>query len=106
MNDSFIINDIEKLAYSIRKNASLSISPDSSEDLDNFISINQMKALIQNNVVSSDNGDLILDEEGYENIFEEAAAWIINIGLAKLAAEDKIQCAWDDESNEMIFWQK
>lgn len=106
MNDCFVINDIEKLAYSIRKNAALTISPDSSEELDNFISINQMRNMIYNYAIRTDEGDLILDEAGYESIFDETSSWIINTGLAKLAAEDKIQCAWDDESNEMIFWQK
>lgn len=105
MNDTFIINDIDKLAYSIRKNAALTIS-DSSDNLDSFISIGQMKNLINNYVIISEDNDLMLDEEGYEQIFDETSTWIINIGLAKLAAEDKIECAWDDESNDMIFWQK
>ncbi len=105
MNDTFVINDIEKLAYSIRKNAALTISPDSSEELDNFISIGQMINLINNYAIVYDD-DLVLDEEGYENIFDETSSWIVNMGLAKLAGENKIECAWDDESNDMVFWHK
>lgn len=106
MNDTFVINDIDKLAYSIRKNAALTISDNANDDLDTFISIDQMKNLINNYVILSEDNDPMLDEEGYENIFDETSAWIINMGLAKLAAEDKIECAWDDESNDMVFWQK
>ena len=106
MNDAFIINDIEKFAYSIRKNSALSIASDDSENLDDYISLQQMQNIIRNHTTLSEDGLLIVDEEGYENIFEETSAWIINIGLAKLAGDDKIECAWDDESNEMVFWNK
>jgi len=105
MNNAFIINDMEKLAYSIRKNAALTISSDSDENLDDFISIGQVQNLIYDYAIVSDEDELILDEDGYENIFDETSSWIINVGLAKLAAENKIECAWDDESNDMIFWQ-
>lgn len=105
MSDTFVINDIEKLAYSIRKNAGLTISTDANDNLDDFISIGQMKNLIYDYAVRTDDGDLILDEEGYEQIFDETSSWIINMGLAKLAGENKIECAWDDESNDMVFWQ-
>jgi len=105
MNDCFVINDIEKLAFSIRKNAALTISTDTNEDLDTFISIEQMKNLIYNYTIRTDDGDLILDEEGYEQIFDETSSWIVNVGLAKLAGENKIECAWDDEINDMVFWQ-
>lgn len=106
MSDSFIINNLTKLAMSIRKNAALSFSEDYTENLDNFISIGQMEILILNHAIKNDDGSLILDEQGYEDIFDETRIWIYNIGLAKLAAEDKVECAWDDESNEMIFWTK
>lgn len=104
MNDSFVINDIEKLAYSIRKNAALTISQDSDEDLNSFITIRQVENLIMNYAVTMDDDCLVIDEEGYENIFEETSSWIMDAGLAKLAADNKIECAWDDEINEMVFW--
>jgi hypothetical protein len=45
-----------------------------------------------------------MDEDQYNTIFDEVTDWIINSGLSKLAAEDKVQCAWDDEQNCMVFW--
>jgi len=27
-----------------------------------------------------------------------------NVGLAKLASKGLVECAWDNETNEMIFW--
>jgi hypothetical protein len=47
-----------------------------------------------------------LNEQKNQQIFDEATIWIHNVGLAKLAAQDLVECAWDDELNEMVFWQK
>jgi hypothetical protein len=35
-------------------------------------------------------------------------AWEIVIGqiLAKMASDDLLECAWDDETQDMIFWAK
>lgn len=104
MNEAFIINDITKLAYSIRKNAALSISSDTNETLDDFININQVENIIRNYTITSEDDDLILDEDGYNSIFDEITSWIVNVGLAKLAGSNKIECAWDDEKNDMVFW--
>lgn len=104
MSDSYIVNNLRNLAMSIRKNAALTFSETYTEDLDTFISIHQVETLIQNNSITDDGGALIIDEDQYDNIFEQVRDWIYNVGLAKLAAEDKIQCAWDDTLNVMIFW--
>lgn len=32
--------------------------------------------------------------------------FIYQSGLAKLAAQDKIDCAWDSSENKMMFWIK
>lgn len=106
MGDTFIIDDIERLAESIRKNSALAINQDDTDNLDDYISIGQVTNIIKSYTIDTDDGDLLLDEEGYEHIFDETTSWIINMGLAKLAGEDKIECAWDDDTNEMVFWSK
>ena len=46
----------------------------------------------------------ILNEQTNEEIYEQIVVWIHKVGLAKLAAQGLIECAWDDTENEMIFW--
>jgi hypothetical protein len=46
----------------------------------------------------------MLDENANGEIFEQTCVWIHNVGLAKLAAQNLVQCAWSDEDNTMIFW--
>jgi hypothetical protein len=39
-------------------------------------------------------------------IYDYTITWIHNVALAKLAAQDLVECAWDDDANEMVFWSK
>lgn len=104
MNDRYIVNDLTHLASSIRKNAAMGIGDTENQDLDTFMSIVQVENVILNNTDKDEDNNIIMDEDQYNSIFDEVTDWIINTGLAKLAAEDKIQCAWDDEQNCMVFW--
>jgi len=101
----YAITDIEGYVSQMREAAANSISENSSEDnLDEYISINQMIGLVKSNCLGFDDNDHpLLNEKKNQHIFEEAAIWIHNIGMAKLAAKDLLECAWE---NEMVFWQK
>lgn len=103
-NDRYIVNDLTHLASSIRKNAAMGIGDTENQDLDSFMSIGQVENVILENTDKDEDNNIIMDEDQYNSIFDEVTDWIINSGLAKLAAEDKIQCAWDDEQNCMVFW--
>jgi hypothetical protein len=104
----YAITDVEGYVSQMREAAANNISENSSQDnLDNYISIDQMIGLVKSNCLGyDDNNHPLLNEENNQKIFEEASVWIHNVGLAKLAAEDLVDCAWDDELNEMVFWHK
>ena len=107
MNDTYIINNIESYAKEIRKLAAESIKSDSKEDLDAYISINQTISLVKEKCLKiTEDNQYILDEDTNEDIFESVRIRIYNVGLAKLAAKGVIECAWDNEENEMVFWTK
>ena len=104
----YAINNLDGYVTQMRAAAAKNISENSSEEnLDNYISINQMVGLVKSNCLGyDDNNYPLLNEDANQKIFDEITIWIHNIGLAKLAAQDLIECAWDDELNEMVFWQK
>jgi len=104
----YSINNINGYVSQMREAAANSISENSDEDnLDDYISIDQMIGLVKSNCLGYDDNDYpILNEDHNQKIFEEASVWIHNVALAKLAAQDLVECAWDDELNEMVFWQK
>lgn len=105
MSDVYAITDILGYAANMRKAAAEYISENNKENLDEYISISQMINLVNEHCVGFDENDRpLLDENSNEDIFGDAITWIYNVGLAKLAAKGLVECAWDNDSNEMVFW--
>ena len=104
----YALTDLQGYVSQMRNVAAESLSENSENDnLDSYISLDQMIGIVKSQSLGTDEEDrYLLNEGANEKIFEEAAIWIHNVGLAKLAAKDLIDCAWDNESNEMVFWSK
>jgi hypothetical protein len=105
MSDTYVVNDLEGYAQSLRKNAALSFSEKDNGDLDEFITIEQIYKLIDENAIGfDDNDNYIIDEDSYHQTFDQIRTRFYNVGLARLAAAGYVECAWDDATNDMIFW--
>lgn len=105
MRDVYAIVDIEGYVKEMRIAAAKSIVDSFDDNLDEFITINQMINLVEEECLGFDDKIRpLLDEDTNEKIYELTVGWIHNVGLAKLAAKGLIECAWDDCSNEFIFW--
>ncbi len=104
----YAIVDVNGYVSQMRQAAADSISENgSSDNLDDYISIDQMIGLVKQNCLGFDDNDRpLLNEDANNEIFEQTAVWIHNVGLARLAAQDLVECAWDSKNNEMIFWAK
>jgi len=103
----YAITDIDGYIVNMRKAAAKHVCENADkDDLGLYVSINQMIGLVESNCLGyDDNGLPLLNEDCNEQIFLETAAWINNVALAKLAGQNMIECAWDDELNEMVFWK-
>lgn len=107
MSEVYAITDLQGYAVQMRDAAAQSISENYDDNIDTYISLNQMVNLVKSECVGFDDEERpLLDEDANERIFENTAIWIHNVGLAKLAAQDLVECAWSDEDNEMVFWAK
>lgn len=105
MSTNYSIVDLDGYIDVVRKEAASEYSSDQIDDLDNFISINQVRYIIDSYALGFDeNNYYIIDSDTHTDIVDEVANWIFNVGLAKLAAANKLECAWDDSTNSMIFW--
>ena len=105
----YAITDTLGYASDMRKAAADHLCEDSSstEDLDTYISIEQIVNIVENECLGLDDEDrYLLNEDINEKIFDTIAIWIHNVGMAKLAGQDLLECAWDSELNEMVFWAK
>ena len=103
----YAITDMDGYVTDMRMAAAKHVAENADkDDLDLYISIDEMIGLINSNCLGyDDNNSPLLNEDRNEQIFLEAASWINNVGLAKLAGQNLIECAWDDELNEMVFWK-
>lgn len=103
----YIVSEDDKFCKSIRKQALKSLSKESinSIDLDLFITLDQCRDIVYNCCAGQDpDGRCIIDEETYLDMLIEISEQIYQSALSKLAADNIIECAWDDEEGHMIFW--
>ena len=103
--ETYSIIDLKGYAQTIREGAAKSFTENYEENLDEFISIDQIIGLInEHNVGRDDEDNYLITEDNFNEIFEEVRNRLYTVGLSRLAAKGLVECAWDDESNEMVFW--
>jgi hypothetical protein len=103
--ESYSIIDLEGYAKAMRDGAASSFEKDYTEDLDEFITIPQVINMIKNNNLGLDQeGNYLINEDIFDDMFESIRNQLYEVGLSKLAAKGFIDCAWDDDSNQMVFW--
>ena len=103
-----IIN-LKKYAAYIRKSVAESFAKgdklDENEDLESYVTVDQVSQMIYDNSVGKDEeGHQLITQEGRNTLREQLKTRIYNSGLSKLAAKGLLECAWDDEKNTMVFW--
>lgn len=104
-NNVYSIIDLDQYATSLRDAVAKTFKEEYSENLDEYISIQQIKGVIEGySLGEDDDGQLLITEEVFNDIFDDVREWFYEVGVAKLAAKGVIECAWDDDSNEMVFW--
>jgi len=101
----FHILNLEKYSLFLRDSVASSFTESYTENLDNFISVNQIVNLIKSRSSrKNDKGHLIISADAVDEIFLELREWLYGVGLSKLASRGYVDCAWDDEQNTMVFW--
>lgn len=108
--DTFVITNIEDFATILIRNATEELSLDVAKTNNvnpPLMSTNSIKHIISKYTFDLDaNYNPILKTDVMEDLFDEVCEYMFQVHLAKLCGEDKIECAWDDDSNEMVFWSK
>ena len=106
-NTIYSINDLDGYAASIREGVAQSFVENYSENLDEYITIDQVKNLIIGYSLGQDENDnYLINSEVFNDTFDDVREWFYEAGLSKLAAKGVIECAWDDDADQMVFWVK
>ena len=105
--ETHVIMNLDKYASYMRKKAAAYFSDEYEDDLDEFVTIPQVQQMIDYRSSGMDEqGRYLLSEAGCDELFEDIKTRLYNCGLSKLAAKDILECAWDEEIGEMVFWRK
>jgi hypothetical protein len=103
--ENYSIIDLEGYAKAMRDGAASSFEKDYTENLDEFITIPQVINMIKtNNLGLDEDGNYLINQDIFDDVFNNIRNWLYEVGLCKLAAKGFVDCSWDDESNEMVFW--
>lgn len=98
------IKNIKKLAKFLAINTAQECGIDLKKDkIKNYINCSNITQIIREHAKKNKNGDLLINNKILYKIQEDITSWIIGVILAKSAANDEIDCLWDDNKNCMVF---
>lgn len=104
MNNYTKIRNLKLFTNSIRKNVAMVFPKRYYYEIDNLISLSQTEQLVRKYIEPGYNDEFILSDENYDLLCDEIKKRIYNSSLSLVASSGSIECAWDDQSNEMFFW--
>lgn len=106
--EEYAIQDIEGYASSMRSlciQNNISGENTTEVNADEYITLKEVMSLITQHCNElTEEGQIIVNEETHTKIFNEMSDWVYGIGLAKLASKNLVECAWDNDQNNMVFW--
>ena len=76
------------------------------KQLKEYISVGNIKNIIQQYAEQNEYGEYSISNDDIQCVMVEIFDWLVSRELAALAAEDKVDCFWDDDKNEMVFKRK
>jgi hypothetical protein len=98
------IEDIKKFSKSLGKRVAKDCGF-SVTDLKSSISVKNVCCLVKENSSVID-GVRFIDEQNAIEVCEQILNWIMGVSLAKMAANDEIDCYWSDKDDCMMFMFK
>lgn len=77
----------------------------SDKELDSYISLGQVEKIVDEFCDSHNaEGCPIVCEETHSDILDEIGLMIHNVALAKMASNNLLQVAFDENLNDFVFW--
>tara|TARA_B100001778_G_C18194823_1_gene452928 strand:- start:200 stop:541 length:342 start_codon:yes stop_codon:yes gene_type:complete len=68
-----------------------------------MISVKNIKGLIRQYGDVKSDGSVKVNDDVLEIVCEEVLSWVCGVELSRQAANDELECYWDDEKNMMVF---
>jgi len=75
------------------------------QELKQYISVGNIKNMVKTHAMRRYD-KFYINEDQTDQICEEIFDWLTGVSLAKLAAEDYLDCWWDQKQDCMVFKKK
>ena len=99
MSEFYLINDMVEFCKVLLTSFKV-------EDVFKHITLEQFEQIIKNHSVLEDNGKYSIKEVDVNASLDEAWEMVVGSILSKMASDGLLECAWDEEKQDMIFWAK
>lgn len=106
-NETFCITNIDGYIGTLVSNVAeeMAVSAEDRSEICDFITKAQVLTIIEEQCLGyTENNEPVIDNESHTKIIETIICSVQNTVLAQLASEGFLDCAWDDELNDMVFW--
>ena len=105
--NTFSITNLTDFSKILRKNAYEHLGMSITDNQDEFVTIKEVIKLVQfSGIGFDDDNNIMINEDILEQLINDVSRWIYDISLSKLCGDDKLDCAWDETYNQMVFWSK
>lgn len=105
-----LITDRRLFAESLREAACTSVAKGAVDVqcLDEYMTLQQVSSIIEDYIegVDEESGSPVMSEENYVELIRDVSSSFLGACLAKLAAADLVETAWDEERGQQVFWRK
>ena len=105
-----LVEDQDLFLTSLRDSVSVTVAKDAIDEgtLDKYLTIEQMEKILDDYVdgVDEETDCKFMTHESYDALVADISSTFLGVCLAKLAAADLVDTAWDDERGEQVFWTK
>lgn len=104
--DFYSIEDMDGYCREIRLMVASDFADNlTDKEIDQYISIGQIEKIVDEFCDDHNNdGCPIICRQSHNAICEAILTRINNVGIAKLAADNTLQVAFDEELNDFVFW--
>jgi hypothetical protein len=93
------ITNLEGFAKAVHKEATDNFGCDG----ERYLTTEQVRLFVLEKSRKED-GEIVVDDEILEEISHFANSVLVGSCLSELASAGEIECAWDDEANDMVWW--
>jgi hypothetical protein len=87
-----LYNTIEESGMEIKK-----------KDIKHYITTKNLHEIVLLRVKKDKRGDLLVNNKIYKLLQNDILDWVLGVSLAKMAANDEIDCYWDSTKDCMMF---